>query len=72
VAGTIEHAYMGALAAHGKPLRGTNREGDHLTAAGALSQFGECVLDAPHIAVADDVISIIRHRLLLKVLVWDT
>jgi hypothetical protein len=72
VAGTIEHAYMGALAAHAKLLRGVNREGDHNTATGALSPFAGWVFDAPHIAVANDVISIIRHRLLLKVLVWDT
>jgi hypothetical protein len=53
---------MGALAAHAKHFRSINREGDHLTAADALSQFVGCVLDAPHIAVADDVISIIRYR----------
>jgi hypothetical protein len=38
----IEDAYMGALATHAKFLRGTNREGDHLTAAGTLSLFGGC------------------------------
>ena len=59
-----------------RPLRGflagIPSEGKAVDALGVCLQRRGRSRDAPHIAVANDVISIIRHRLLLKVLVWDT
>jgi len=62
----IEQTYMGALTSHAELLRGTNREGDQLAATSAPSLFDRCALDNPHIAVAYDIVSRIRHDLIRK------
>jgi hypothetical protein len=64
-AGIIKHAYMGALTLHAELLRSTYCEGHRFAAAGALCRLSSCALDDPHIAIAYNVVSGIRHDFLL-------
>jgi len=55
---------MDALALHAELLRGANCEGHRIAATGGLCRFGNCTQNDPHIAVAYDIVSSIRHDFL--------
>jgi hypothetical protein len=65
----IHLAYMGALAPHAEFLRGADGEGDRLVATRAGTVFAIFDLDHPHVLVAYNIVSSIRHDLLLENLV---
>src|ERR1700719_1760205 len=65
----IHHAHMGALAPCAELLCGIDCEDERLVAARAGTVFAILELDHPHLLVAYNVVSSIRHDLLLENLV---
>src|SRR5580700_240206 len=65
----IHHAHMGALASCAELLCGIDCEDDRLVATRAGTVFAIFDLDHPHVLVAYNIVSSIRHDLLLEHLV---